>query len=62
MNDELLTPKEVREMTHFSKAFLVTLDTNGQLPAIRVGKTGKTGGHRRYKRSDVERYMEEGNL
>ena len=52
-----MTSKEVAEMLHVSKSFLLQLDTAGTLPAIRIGKLSKTGGHRRWKYSDVKHYM-----
>lgn len=62
MDDRLLTKKDVTTMLRISKRFLIKLDADGVLPAIRIGNKDKTGGHRRWKLSDIEKYMNEGHL
>jgi len=54
---DLLTPQAVCHMLSISKETLLQLEKDGKLTSIRIGKTGKTGGQRRYKKEDIEAYI-----
>lgn len=47
--DELLTPSEAIAVAHVSKSTLLRAERAGKITALRT-----PGGHRRYRRSDVE--------
>lgn len=55
MQEQLLTPKQVRDMLHISHWLLKKLDRTGVLPSIRIGVRGD----RRFKLADIEKYIAE---
>ncbi len=57
IEDTLLRPSQVRRMTGHSRGFLYKLDEEGILPAIRINPGNKHGGDRRWRLSDIEKYM-----
>lgn len=54
--DRLLTLKETQQLLNVSKSTLQRWDNSGKLIALRT-----EGGHRRYKKSDIERLIGENN-
>jgi excisionase family DNA binding protein len=51
---ELLTRKDVAELFQVSTITVIRLENDGKLPAIRLG-----AGSVRYRKSDVEKFLQE---
>lgn len=54
MNDELLTPSEVANMFRVNPKTVTRWARSGKISAVRT-----LGGHRRYRASEIQRFLEE---
>lgn len=57
---EILTLEQTAHILGVSKWTLRKWDNKGKLVAIRIGLTDKQGGHRRYRKRDILKILEEG--
>lgn len=56
MNDQVLTIKQVAEYLQVAEKTIYTLTQEGRLPAFKVG------GQWRFKKEDIEKWIEENKL
>lgn len=57
---ELLTLQQVSDLLGCSKWTLRKWDNKGKLKAVRIGLKEKIGGHRRYRKDDIIKILNEG--